>query len=95
MQEPPASLRDILGNLLHVFEKINGDSPAFRDSLEALQGIHHLKSDNGSGDLSLDEGSQGNLFHLLAVCLNEARLLKSDHLAEALHILADASRDSE
>lgn len=95
MQEEPTSLRDILGNLLRVFEKVNGDSLPFRDSLEALQGIHHLQTDDDTGDLSLDEGSRRNLFHLLAVCLNEVRILKSDHFADAFNILADASRDSE
>jgi hypothetical protein len=94
-QETSTSLRSLLGKLLHVFEKVHVDSLRFHDCLAALQSIHRTKPDGQLGDLSLDDGSQRNLFHLLAVCLNEARSTKSDHSSEAFSILADASRDRE
>lgn len=94
-QEPPISLQNILGELLYVFEKVNADSVRFADSLAALRGIHRTELEESLGSLNLDGGSRRNLFHLLAVCLNEARTTKSAYLSEAFRILADASRDRE
>ncbi len=94
-QQVLSTSRNILAKLLPVFEKIEPDSVRFKESLAALQNINRIKPLEDFGDLSLDDGSRRNLFHLLATCLNEARILKSDHLWEAFSILADVSRERE
>ena len=94
-QEVPLSLRSILGEVIYVFEKVTAESVRFVDSLAALRSIHRTEPKENSGDLNLDVGSRRNLFHLLAVCLNEARITRSGCLSEAFSVLADASRDRE
>lgn len=91
----PTTLRGILDKLLPVFEKIELDNPQFKESLEALQGIHRSKPVVEIEELSLNDGSNRILFHLVATCLNEARILMSDQLSEAFSILADVSRKRE
>jgi hypothetical protein len=87
--------RDVLAKLLPVFERMEGGSVLFRESLGALQSIHHLEPVDEARSLSLDNCSYRNLYHLLANCLNQARILQSVHLCEAFSILADASRERE
>lgn len=92
-QEMPITPRDILAKLLAVLEKVEGDTLRFKETLAALQSIHRTSSVDDLGDLLLDDANYRNLFHLLATCLNEARILKADHLSEAFTILADISRE--
>ena len=94
-QEVAVTMRGILEKLLPVLEQIEGDSPRFKESLAALQDICHTKAIFGPGDVSSAQVSCCNLLHLLATCLNESRILKSDHLSEAFSILADISRERE
>ena len=94
-QEKMTAFRVILDKFLHVFKDVDIDSIQFQDSLAALQDIYHGRSVDGRADLPSDNGSHRNLFHLLAVCLNQARIMKSDQLSEAFSVLADASRERE
>lgn len=93
--ESPNTLQSILDRLLSIFGGVVGNSIRLNESVAALQSIERMKSVENLAELSLDDGSYRNLFHLLAVCLNEARVLRSNHLAEAFNILANASRDRE
>lgn len=89
------TLRSVLATLLPVFEKIEGESIRFIESLDVLHGISDIKHTEEHGESSLDDGSRRNLFNSLATCLNEARIQRSEHLSEAFSILADASREGE
>jgi hypothetical protein len=93
-QEVLATLRDVLSQVLPIFGKAEQTSLRLKESLAALQSIRSINFAEGLEDLPLDDGSRRNLFHLLAVCLNEIRILKSNQLCDALSILADASRKS-
>lgn len=92
-QQSPTICQGLLTELLPAFEKIQGGSLRFKESLAALRSIRRLSSVDSLGTLSLDNGSRRNLFHLLATCLNEARILMSDQLCIIFKILADASRE--
>jgi hypothetical protein len=97
-QETPITLRDILGKLLPVFEKIELGTVPFKESWAALQDIHRSKLEGPAvelGALSLDHHSNRHSFHLVATCLNEARISKSKHLSDAFSLLADVSRECE
>jgi hypothetical protein len=91
----PITSRDVLAKLLPVLDRMEGGSVLFDESLAALQSIHRLEPVDEVRSLSLDNYSYRNLYHLLATCLNQARMLKSVHLCEAFSILADASRERE
>lgn len=90
--EISVSLLSILDQLLPVLEEIEGASRRFKESLATLQGIQSTKSVDDLAGTLLNDGSCAIVFHRLATCLDEARILKSDYLSEALNILADASR---
>lgn len=94
-EEKITAFRVILDELLHVFKDSNVESIQFKDSLAALQDIYHSRPVDSRANLPSDNGSHRNLFHLLAVCLNQARIMKCSQLSEAFRILADASRDRE
>jgi hypothetical protein len=94
-QEKQNTLRGRMAEVLPILTRIENDSIRFKESLAALHSMYRTKPIDEPGDLSLDKGSLRNLFHLLAVCLNEARIKESEHLAEVLRILADASRERE
>jgi hypothetical protein len=98
-EETPLTLQAILGQLLSVFVNIEPGTVPFKESLAALQDIHHnLKLQEPTvdlGTLSLDHDSNQLSFRLVATCLNEARISKSKQLSDAFSLLADVSRKRE
>lgn len=94
-KELSTSPQNILALLVPVFGKVEEPTLQLRESLAALPGIDGMISAKDERRLSLDDGSCQKMLHLLALCLNETRILKSSHLAEAFSVFADASRDRE
>ncbi|ERF74824.1 hypothetical protein EPUS_03208 [Endocarpon pusillum Z07020] len=93
--EISVSLLSILDQLLPVLEEIEGTSQRFKESLAILQGIQSTQFVDDLARTRLNDESCAIVFHRLATCLDEARILKSDYLSEAFNILADASRKPE
>jgi hypothetical protein len=88
--------RDLLSPLIPIFEKVLGASERFKDALSILHADACAERlENLTGSLSLSSDGQHDQFRLLAICLNEARILQSQFLGAAFDILANASRDRE